>query len=73
MIDRAARRIGRAARRRQSCRKPQISPSESANEALASPQWQEWRATIDKELNSLREKQVYVARTGYEFDAAEDF
>jgi hypothetical protein len=34
----------------------------SAKEALASPQWREWRAAIDKELASLVDKGVYEVR-----------
>ena len=38
-----------------------ITPK-SVKEALASPQWREWRAIIDKELNSLIDKGVYEVR-----------
>lgn len=34
-----------------------LATPKTVKEALASPQWREWRAAIDKELNSLREKQ----------------
>ena len=39
-----------------------LATPKTVKEALASPQWREWRAAIDKELNSLREKQVYEVR-----------
>ena len=34
----------------------------TAKEALASPQWREWKSAIDKELSSLVKKQVYEVR-----------
>ena len=39
-----------------------LTTPKSAKEALASPQWREWRAAIDKELASLIQKGVYEVR-----------
>ena len=39
-----------------------LSTPKSVKEALASPQWREWRAAIDKELGSLIDKGVYEVR-----------
>ena len=39
-----------------------LTTPKSVKEALASPQWREWRAAIDKELNSLIDKGVYEVR-----------
>ena len=39
-----------------------LSTPKSVKEALASPQWREWRAAIDKELSSLIDKGVYEVR-----------
>ena len=39
-----------------------LSTPKSVKEALASPQWREWRAAIDKELGSLVDKGVYEVR-----------
>ena len=39
-----------------------LSTPKSAKEALASPQWREWRDAIDKELSSLIQKGVYEVR-----------
>ena len=40
----------------------QLSTPKSVKDALASPQWREWRAAIDKELGSLIDKGVYEVR-----------
>ena len=39
-----------------------LSTPKSAAEALQSPQWQEWLAAINKELQSLRDKGVYEVK-----------
>ena len=39
-----------------------LTTPKSAREALASPQWREWHAAIDKELASLIQKGVYEVR-----------
>ena len=39
-----------------------LSTPKSAAEALQSPQWQEWLAAINKELKSLRDKEVYEVK-----------
>jgi hypothetical protein len=39
-----------------------LTTPKSAREALASPQWREWRTAIDKELASLIQKGVYEVR-----------
>ena len=39
-----------------------LSTPKSVKEVLASPQWREWCAAIDKELGSLIDKGVYEVR-----------